>query len=198
MGYENITLWGDSTIKATISDIDFVISPNSFFQVNYAQMQKLYSKAKEYARLDGSQTVFDLYCGTGTISLFLAQKAKKVYGVEIVKQAVEDAKINAKNNNIENAEFIYGKSEEIAPELYKQGIKADVVVVDPPRSGCDGKLIDMLNKMQPQKLVYVSCNSATLARDISLFEGYKVEKVQPVDMFPWTYHVECCLLLCRE
>ena len=173
----------------------FEISAHSFFQVNSKQTENLYNKALEYAGLTGKETVFDLYCGTGTISLFLAQKAKKVYGVEIVKQAVEDAKINAKNNNVENAEFIYGKSEEIAPELYKQGIKADVVVVDPPRSGCDGKLIDMLNQMKPEKIVYVSCNSATLARDVSLFEGYRVEKVQPVDMFPFSNHVECVSIL---
>jgi len=195
LGEKDILLYGKDRITDYIGNLKFEISAHSFFQVNSKQTENLYNKALEYAGLTGKEIVFDLYCGTGTISLFLAQRAKKVYGVEIVKQAVEDAKINAKNNNIQNAEFIYGKSEEIAPELYKQGVKADVVVVDPPRSGCDGKLIDMLNNMKPEKIVYVSCNSATLARDISLFEGYKVEKVQPVDMFPWTYHVENIVLL---
>lgn len=195
LGEKDILLYGKDRITDYIGKLKFEISAHSFFQVNSKQTENLYNKALEYADLTGKETVFDLYCGTGTISLFLAQKAKKVYGVEIVKQAVEDAKINAKNNNICNAEFIYGKSEEIAPQLYAKGIRADVVVIDPPRSGCDSKLIDMLNKMKPQKIVYVSCNSATLARDISLFEGYTVKKVQPVDMFSWSFHVETVVLM---
>jgi len=199
LGDKEILLYGKSRITDYIGQFKFGISAQSFFQVNSKQTETLYKKALEFAGLTGKETVFDLYCGIGTISLFLAQKAYKVYGVEIVKQAIEDAKINAKENNVGNVEFYAGKSEEIVPELYKQGIKADVVVVDPPRSGCDGVLIDTINKMQPDRIVYVSCNPATLARDVKLFEGYEVKKVQPVDMFPWTYHSEVvsCLELSK-
>jgi len=195
LGGKEILLYGKSRITDYIGKFKFNISAQSFFQVNSKQTETLYKKALEFAGLTGKETVFDLYCGIGTISLFLAQKAYKVYGVEIVNQAIEDAKINAKENNVGNVEFFAGKSEEIVPNLYQKGIKADVVVVDPPRSGCDEVLIDTINKMQPQKIVYVSCNPATLARDIKLFEGYEVKKVQPVDMFPWTYHVESVVLL---
>lgn len=195
LGDKQILLYGKSTITDYIGQFKFNISAQSFFQVNSKQTEMLYKKALEFAGLTGKETVFDLYCGIGTISLFLAQKAQKVYGVEIVKQAIEDAIVNARENNVENVEFFAGKSEEIVPGLYKKGIKADVVVVDPPRSGCDGVLIDTINQMKPEKIVYVSCNPATLARDVKLFDGYEVKKVQPVDMFPWTYHVESVVLL---
>ena len=197
LGYENITLWGDSTIKATISDIDFVISPNSFFQVNYAQMQKLYSKAKEYARLDGSQTVFDLYCGVGSISLFMADKAKKVVGVEIVEAAIENAKANAKANNITNTEFYCGDCAKVVKDLVSNGYSADVIIVDPPRKVCDEDMLSLINTVQPEKVVYVSCNSATLARDVDILKnyGYIMQKCCAVDMFPNSMHVEAVALL---
>lgn len=197
LGHENITLWGDDTITATVDDIEFVISPNSFFQVNYAQMQKLYSKAKEYASLDGTQTVFDLYCGVGSISLFMADKAKKVVGVEIVDAAIENAKINAKANNITNTEFFCGDCPVVVDELIKKGYTPDVVVVDPPRKGCDEQMLSLINTMKPEKLVYVSCNSSTLARDVDILKqyGYVMHKCCAVDMFPHTTHVEAVVLL---
>ena len=199
LGFENITLWGEDTIKATVADIDFVISPNSFFQVNYAQMQKLYSKAKEYASLDGSQTVFDLYCGVGSISLFMADKAKKVVGVEIVEPAIENAKINAKANNITNTEFYCGDCPVVVKELVDKGCTADVVVVDPPRKGCDEEMLSLINTIKPEKLVYVSCNSATLARDVDILRnyGYVMQKCCAVDMFPHSMHVESVALMVR-
>ena len=163
------------------------------------QTEKLYGLAMEYAQLTGEETVWDLYCGIGTISLFLAQKAKKVYGVEIVPQAIDDARNNAKINGIDNAEFFVGKAEEVLPEYYEKyerehGTKAyaDVIVVDPPRKGCDETLLDTMVKMQPKRIVYVSCDSATLARDLKYLceNGYKLTKVKPVDQFPMTTHVE--------
>ena len=192
LGYENITLWGEDAIGASLGDIEFVISPNSFFQVNYAQMEKLYSKAKEYAQLDGSQTVFDLYCGVGSISLFMADKARKVVGVEIVDAAIENAKINAKTNNIQNAEFHCGDCPKVVDKLIKDGYSPDVVVVDPPRKGCDEEMLSLINTMHPEKLVYVSCNSSTLARDVKILKdyGYALEKCCAVDMFPHSMHVE--------
>ncbi|GAE89366.1 23S rRNA (uracil-5-) -methyltransferase RumA [Acetivibrio straminisolvens JCM 21531] len=153
----------------------------------------LYTKALEYAQLTGEETVFDLYCGIGTISLFLSQKAKKVYGVEVVEAAINDAKENARVNGVENAEFIVGEAEKVIPEMYDRGIRADVVVVDPPRKGCDEAVLKTLVDMKPERIVYVSCNPATLARDLKYLAegGFEVREVQPVDMFPWTYHVEC-------
>ena len=165
------------------------------------QTRKLYETALEYADLKGAETVWDLYCGIGTISLFLAQKAKQVYGVEIVPQAIEDAKRNAKLNGIENAEFYVGKAEEVLPELYdKEGIYADVIVVDPPRKGCDEKCLETIVKMAPKRVVYVSCDSATLARDLKYLgeRGYEVRRVRACDMFPMTGHVECVTLLQRK
>lgn len=145
----------------------FKISPLSFYQVNPVQTEKLYSLALEYAGLTGKETVWDLYCGIGTISLFLAGKAKKVYGVEIISQAIEDAKNNASGNHIENAEFFVGKAEEVLPQKYKEeGIYADVIVVDPPRKGCDEACLNTMLQMKPQRIIYVSCDSATLARDL--------------------------------
>ena len=152
----------------------------------------LYNKALEYADLNGDEVVFDAYCGTGTISLFLSQKAKMVYGVEIISQAIDNAKVNAEINNVKNAQFYVGKSEEIIPQLIKDGIIPDVIVVDPPRKGCDSKLIDALGKAKPRRIVYVSCDPSTLARDLKYLEshGYKTQEIQPVDMFPMTKHIE--------
>lgn len=200
LGEENITLWGEDHISDYIGEFKFNISPHSFFQVNPIQTEVLYNKALEYADLKGEEIVFDAYCGTGTISLFLSQKAKKVYGVEIVPQAIENAKENAKHNGIENAEFIVGQSEKVIPELIEKGIKAEVVVVDPPRKGCDKELLYAIAKMQPQKIVYVSCDPSTLARDLGILNelGYRTEEVQPVDMFPNTGHVEVVVKLTKN
>lgn len=195
------TIWGQEFITDKIGDISYEISPLSFFQVNPKQTWKLYSKALEYADLHGEETVWDLYCGIGTISLFLAQKARFVRGVEIVPAAIEDAKRNAKINNIENVEFFVGKAEEVLPREYeKNGVYADVIVVDPPRKGCDEMLLKTILKMQPKRVVYVSCDSATLARDLRFLcdNGYELKKVCGVDQFPQTVHVETVCLLSRE
>lgn len=195
------TIWGQEYITDKIGDISYEISPLSFFQVNPKQTWKLYSKALEYADLHGEETVWDLYCGIGTISLFLAQKAKFVRGVEIVPAAIEDAKRNAQINNIENVEFFVGKAEEVLPREYeKNGVYADVIVVDPPRKGCDEMLLKTILKMQPKRVVYVSCDSATLARDLRFLcdNGYELKKVCGVDQFPQTVHVETVCLLGRE
>lgn len=216
LGKECITLYGRPYIEDYIGDIKFQISPLSFYQVNPKQTEVLYNKALEFAGLKGNESVWDMYCGIGTISLFLAKKAGKVYGVEIVPQAIEDAKNNAKINNIDNAEFFVGKAEEVVPAFYKKqtGVQSDndsidskeydmtrpdVVVVDPPRKGCDKKLLDTIVSMSPDRIVYVSCDSATLARDLKLLVeyGYKVEKVQPVDQFGNTVHVETVCLLSK-
>lgn len=192
LGKECITLWGEDTISDYIGEFKFNISPLSFFQVNPVQTEVLYGKALEYAKLTGEETVFDAYCGTGTITLFLSKMAKKVYGVEIIPQAIENAKINAKENNIDNAEFFVGESEVIIPELINKGIKADVVMVDPPRKGCDIKLLDAISNINAKRIVYVSCDPSTLARDLNILEqkGYRTIEVQPVDMFPHTPHIE--------
>jgi 23S rRNA (uracil1939-C5)-methyltransferase len=192
LGDKNKTLWGEGTITDYIDEFKFNISPMSFFQVNPVQTEVLYSKTLEYAGLTGNEIVFDAYCGTGTISLFLSQKAKKVYGVEIVPEAIEDAKKNALQNNIDNVEFLVGESEKVIPELIDKGIKADIVVVDPPRKGCERSLLEAISKMQPKKIVYVSCDPATLARDLGILKelGYETKEIQPVDMFPQTAHVE--------
>ena len=199
LGEKCITLYGEDVIQDYIGNFKFNISPLSFFQVNPIQTEILYNKALEYASLTGNETVFDAYCGTGTITLFLSQKAKKVYGVEIIEPAIKNAKENAKLNNVENAEFFVGKSEEIIPKLINEGIKADVIVVDPPRKGCDIKLLNAIGETKPEKIVYVSCDPSTLARDLKILEekGYKTIKVQPVDMVPQTSHVECVCLLTK-
>ena len=199
MGEKCITLYGENYISDYIGKYKFNISPLSFFQVNPVQTDVLYNKALEYADLKGNEIVFDAYCGTGTITLFLSQKAKKVYGVEIIEQAIKDAKINAKENNISNAEFFVGKSEVIIPKLIQDGIKPDVIVVDPPRKGCDVKLLNAIGEAAPEKVVYVSCDPSTLARDLKILEehGYKTVEVQPVDMFPMTKHVETVALMLR-
>lgn len=195
------TLYGNSYIRDYIGDIQFEISPLSFFQVNPVQTEVLYKKALEYADLTGNEVVWDAYCGIGTISLFLAQKAKMVYGVEIIEEAINDAKRNANLNGIKNVEFFTGAAEEIIPVKYEEdGIKADVIVVDPPRKGCDEKLLETIAKMEPKRIVYVSCDPGTLARDLGYLvqHGYKVIKVQPVDMFPQSVHVECVVLMCAS
>ena len=192
LGLESKTLWGEDTISDYIGDFRFNISPLSFFQVNPTQTEVLYGKALEYANLTGNEEVFDAYCGTGTITLFISQKAKKVYGVEIIPQAIDNAWINAKENKVENVEFFVGESEVVIPDLINKGVKADVVVVDPPRKGCDKKLLDAITNINAKKIVYVSCDPSTLGRDLQVLEenGYKTLEVQPVDMFPNTSHVE--------
>ena len=226
MGKEIHLLWGSPTIQDVIhvrdmekegypftgQQLTFKISPLSFYQVNPVQTEKLYSLALQYAGLTGKETVWDLYCGIGTISLFLSQKAKKVYGVEIVPQAIEDARENAVRNGIKNTEFFVGKAEEVLPEYYeKMGrgtgstdvvqkedgdmLHPDVIVVDPPRKGCDGACLDTMLKMQPERIVYVSCDSATMARDVKILcdGGYELKRVRPVDQFGHTVHVECVI-----
>ena len=197
LGRETKLLWGRPTIKAKLGKFLFNVSARSFFQVNTKQAEVLYDKALEFAQLTGKETVIDAYCGTGTISLYLAQKARKVYGVEIVSPAIKDAEKNARENNVRNAEFIVGDCTKVMPRLYKQGVRPDVVVVDPPRAGCTQQVLETFANMQPQRIIYVSCNPATLARDIEILDGlgYKAEKVQPVDMFSHSSHVEnVCLL----
>ncbi|MGB4439462.1 MAG: 23S rRNA (uracil(1939)-C(5))-methyltransferase RlmD [Sedimentibacter sp.] len=197
MGYKNITLYGDGTIKDNIGDLIFTISPETFFQINPVQTEKLYNIAIEYANIRKNDICFDIYCGIGTISLMAAKYAKKVYGVEIVEQSIINAKENAVKNNITNAEFFTGKAEKLLPKLYSKNIKADVVIVDPPRKGCEQEVIDTIINMSPKRVVYVSCNPSTLARDIKLLEtgGYQLKKIQPVDQFPWTHHVETVALM---
>ena len=222
MGTMIHNLWGESTIEDTIHVRDmqkenypytgdaltFKISPLSFYQVNPIQTEKLYSLALEYAGLTGKETVWDLYCGIGTISLFLAGKAKKVCGVEIIPQAIDDARENAKRNHIENAEFFVGKAEEVLPEFYKKAsteassdemLHPDVIVVDPPRKGCDDACLNTMLRMQPERIVYVSCDSATLARDLKILcdGGYEIRKVRGVDQFGMTVHVETVCLLSK-
>jgi len=203
LGDKLINLYGAGYIEDSIKDIRFRISPLSFYQVNPVQTQKLYSTALSFAGLTGEETVWDMYCGIGTISLFLAQKAGKVLGIEIVPEAIEDAKVNAQINNIDNAQFICGASEDIneilADSAAEEFLNPDVIVVDPPRKGCDKKLIDTIIRTNPEKVVYVSCDPATLARDTALLRegGYKIEKVKACDMFGMSGHVETVCLLSR-
>ena len=208
MGDSYEILWGQGYITDYIGNVKYQISPLSFYQVNPVQTEKLYGLALEYADLKGDETVWDLYCGIGTISLFLAQKAKQVYGVEIVPQAIDDAKENAKINAIDNAEFFVGKAEEVLPEYYAEYERehngetahADVIVVDPPRKGCDETLLETIVKMQPEKVVYVSCDSATLARDLKYLcaNGYEIRMCRGVDQFPQTVHIETVVLLSHK
>lgn len=215
MGDETHVIWGQDKINDSIRlwDVDSVnfvptdtvvsydISARSFYQVNPVQTEKLYSTALAYAGLTGEEVVWDLYCGIGTISLFLAQRAKQVYGVEIIEQAILDARENARQNSIENAEFFVGKAEEVLPREYeKHGVYADVIVVDPPRKGCDEVCLDTILKMQPKKVVYVSCDSATLARDLRILcDGeYEIKKVRACDQFCHSTHVETVVLLSRQ
>lgn len=215
LGKECKTLWGQAYITDSICDITYEISPLSFFQINPVQTEKLYKKVLEFAQLTGKETVWDLYCGIGTISLLMATNAKKVYGVEVVSEAIEDARNNAKRNNFNNVEFFVGKAEVIVPQFYEevskkamddnknkeaiQSLNPDVVVVDPPRKGCEDILLDVIVKMSPQRIVYVSCDCATLARDLKYLvsKGYEVKKVQPVDQFCHTVHIETVILLSK-
>ncbi|MBT2217482.1 23S rRNA (uracil(1939)-C(5))-methyltransferase RlmD [Virgibacillus dakarensis] len=193
LGRKTKLLWGEEYIYDRIGGLTFAISAKSFYQVNPVQTKVLYDKALEYAQIGGNDVVIDAYCGIGTIALFLAQQAKKVYGVEVVPEAISDAKKNAKLNGITNAEFFVGEAEKVMPWWKAQGLKPDVVVVDPPRKGCDEALLKAMTDMQPKRIVYVSCNPSTLARDLRILEdgGYDTQEVQPVDMFPMTGHVEC-------
>ena len=203
LGNKTKVIKGEETIMDYLGDLSFKISAPSFYQVNPVQTEKLYTKALEYADLHGEESVWDLYCGIGTISLFMANKAKKVYGVEIVPEAIEDAKENAKRNGIENAEFFVGKAEEVLPEFYENETSdmctPDVIVVDPPRKGCDEKCLETMLKMEPDRIVYVSCDSATLARDLKILceEKYELKAWQCYDQFSRTVHVEVCCLLER-
>ena len=209
MGETYETLWGQGYITDYIGDVRYQISPLSFYQVNPAQTEKLYGLALEYAQLSGHETVWDLYCGIGTISLFLAQQAREVQGVEIVPQAIEDARRNAEINGIENARFYVGKAEEVLPKYYENYAKehpgehahADVIVVDPPRKGCEESLLRTMVEMEPERIVYVSCDSATLARDLKFLcgeGGYRLVKWRAVDQFPMTVHVETVVMLVRK
>ena len=200
LGEKNIILYGEGHITDYIGEYIFKISPHSFFQVNPVQTEVMYNTALAYADLNGSETVFDAYCGAGTISLFLSKKAKKVYGIEIVPEAIADAKENALLNHVDNTEFIVGKAEEVIVDLIEKGIRADVVVVDPPRKGCDLKLLEAIKEIAPKKIVYVSCDPGTLARDLGILEsfGFKTMKVTPIDNFPNSYHVETVVMLERK
>lgn len=199
LGPTNRTIYGKDQITDYIKDLSFQLSPHSFFQVNPEQTTVLYDTALEFADLKGHETVIDAYCGTGTISLFLAHKAKNVIGIEIVEPAIADAKKNAERNGYSNTEFIVGDAAVEMPRLYKQGIKPDVIVFDPIRAGCKEDVLHAAVGMAPKRIVYVSCNPSSMARDIEILtkQGYQLVKVQPVDMFPQTYHVEAVALLSK-
>ena len=200
MGRENVNLYGNGYIEDILGEYKFEISPLSFYQVNPVQAERLYNLGVEAAKIDKNDIVFDLYCGIGTISLFMAKYAKKVYGIEIVEDAVKDAKENALNNDVDNVEFLAGDVEDVLDDLINEkGIIPDVVMVDPPRKGLDNKSIDNILKIHPKKVVYISCNPATLVRDLAKFEGlYELKSIKPVDMFPFTSHVECVALMGRK
>ena len=199
LGKKNITLYGKSTITASIGNLDFDISPLSFFQVNSVQTEVLYNTAKELADFKSTDNIIDLYCGTGSIGLYMSDSVKNILGVEIVPDAIENARSNAKKNNINNAEFICGAAEDLMPDIVKKQGHIDAVILDPPRKGCDETLLKCLLDTDVKKILYISCNPATLARDISILsKKYTPSAVTPVDMFPHTSHVECCVLLCRE
>ncbi|MBQ7631112.1 MAG: 23S rRNA (uracil(1939)-C(5))-methyltransferase RlmD [Selenomonadaceae bacterium] len=197
LGRETKILYGKPTIKDKICGLTFNISARSFFQVNTAQAEILYKVALNFAELTGRETIIDAYCGIGTITLFMAKFARKVYGIEIVPTAIEDAKKNARENNIRNAEFFAGNAVKIIPKLFREGVRADLVIVDPPRAGCDKKVLEIFAAMNPAKIIYVSCNPATLARDLAILRelGYLAKKIQPVDMFPFSSHIESVTLL---
>ncbi|WP_406241814.1 23S rRNA (uracil(1939)-C(5))-methyltransferase RlmD [Tissierella carlieri] len=199
-GKEYIKLYGEDRLLDYIGEYRFYLSPNSFFQINRTQAEVLYNKTMEYLNSDKDDIIYDLYCGIGTISLYIASNARKVYGIEIVKEAIEDAKENTLLNNIDNVEFIVGRSEEIFPRLMKKGIKGNKIVLDPPRKGCEKEVLEAIVNMCPERIVYVSCNSTTMARDVKYLveNGYKVEEVQPVDMFSHTAHGETCVLLSHK
>lgn len=200
LGSRTKTLWGRDTITDRLGPFTFHISALSFFQVNNRQTEILYEQAVRYAGLTGSETVIDAYCGTGTISLFLARQAAKVIGIEIVAPAIENAKRNAADNDVTNTEFITGDALDVMPKLYAQGLRPEVIVVDPPRAGCERAVLETFARMEPQRIVYVSCNPSSLARDLAVLKelGYQTKEIQPVDMFPQTYHVECVALISRK
>lgn len=197
MGKENINIYGEGYINDKLGEYIFKISPHSFYQVNPIQAEKLYNIGVKAAQISKNNVVFDLYCGIGTISLFMSKYAKKVYGIEIVEQAIEDAKENAKINNVENAEFIAGDVEKVLDDLInKKNVIPDIIMIDPPRKGMDENSIKNILKISPKKLVYISCNPATLVRDLAEFEEkYDVKTIEPVDMFPYSKHVECVSVL---
>ena len=199
LSHDSTFLYGMKEIEGEIGHMKFDISPNSFFQVNTKQTLKLYDIVKEFCGLKGDEVVFDLYCGVGTIGMYVAHDAKKVYGIEAVMDAVENAQRNAKKNNVRNIEFLKGDVEKMLPSMLNSDIRPDVVIIDPPRKGCTSKFLSILSKTESKKIVYVSCNPATLARDVGILtnKGYVVDKIQPVDMFPHTYHVECVVGLSR-
>jgi 23S rRNA (uracil1939-C5)-methyltransferase len=199
-GEKTIILHGKERLEESLGDVRFSLSPRAFFQLNPEQTVKLYNAVKDAAGLTGKELVIDAYCGTGTIGLWLAPFAKEVRGIEIIREAVEDARSNARLSGAANARFYAGKAEQLLPEWVRQGIRPDVIVVDPPRTGCDRKLLHAITAAKPRRLVYVSCNPSTLAKDcrILLDGGFRIESVQPVDMFPHTAHVECCALLVRK
>lgn len=195
MGKENITMYGSGYITDKLEEYTFKISPLSFYQVNPMQTEKLYNLAIEKANITKDDIVFDLYCGIGTISIFMAKQAKKIYGIEIIKEAVEAAKENAKLNNINNTEFLAGDVEEVLTNLLKD-VKPNIIIVDPPRKGLDIKSIKNIIKTAPKKVIYISCNPATLTRDLAqLEEKYEIKSINPVDMFPYTSHVESIAVL---
>lgn len=200
LGKENINIYGDGYIYDELGNYTFKISPLSFYQINPIQTEKLYNLALEKAELTGEEILFDLYCGIGTIGIFMASKAKEVYGIEIVEQSIEDAKENCKINNIINAKYCVGDTEKALSDLIeKQNIIPDVVVVDPPRKGLDKTTVENIKKIKAKKVIYISCNPATLVRDLSYWEEqYNIKEIQPVDMFPFTSHVECVSLLCLK
>lgn len=200
LGNKTKVIYGSPTISDSIGDLSFRISAQSFFQVNSEQAQKLYDTALSYADLKGNETVVDVYCGTGTITLFLAKRAKFAYGIEIVEPAICDAVKNAKDNGVKNAHFMCGDAAYKLPELLRSGVKPDVIVIDPPRAGCEEKVLNAIASVKPKRVVYVSCNPATLARDLAYMNtrGYETKKVQPVDMFPQTHHTEAVVLLVKE
>lgn len=199
MGAKTRVLYGKAAIKDSLGALSFNISAQSFFQVNSEQAEKLYNKALEFAALSGRETVADVYCGTGTISLYMAKHARRVYGIEIVASAIEDAKRNVQENGCQNAEFFCGDAAAELPRLLAAGVRPDVVILDPPRAGCEQRVLEAICSVQPERVVYVSCNPATLARDLAYLEqqGYKTLVVQPVDMFPMTGHVESVVLMSR-
>ena len=200
LGDKTKIIWGSETICDVLLGKKFEISPDSFYQVNHSQCEKLYSKAIQYAALSGGETLVDLYCGAGTIGLSMAENAKQLYGIEIVESAIKNARRNAEINNISNAQFICADALNGAKQLQAKGIKTDIVVLDPPRKGCDKELFDVIKILNPKRIVYVSCDSATLARDLAILDekGYKALEATPVDMFPRTTHVECVTLMTRN
>ncbi len=200
LGRRTATVWGEDTITDRLGDFIFRVSARSFFQVNTAQAEVLYGKAEEYAGLTGAETVIDAYCGTGTITLFLARRAAKVYGIEVVADAIADARANAVANGVGNVEYIVGDAVEVMPKLRAQGVRPHAIVVDPPRAGCAPLVLETFIRMGPERIVYVSCNPASLARDLAVLAagGYRTAEIQPVDMFPQTFHIECVVWLQRK